>query len=81
MKFCNLKHYLISPPVLSYFSANLPLVLTCDASDKALGTCLAHVIDGIEKPIAHISRALTPTESRYSTTEKKGLACLRACER
>ena len=25
---CDLKHYLILPPVLSYFSANLPRVLT-----------------------------------------------------
>ena len=24
---------------------------------------------------------LTPTENRYSTTEKKGLACVWACER
>ena len=39
--------------MLSYFSFNLPFVLICDASDKALGTCLAHVIDGIEKPIVY----------------------------
>ena len=58
--------------MLSYFSANLPLVLTFDASDKALEACLAHVIDAIDKSIAYISCALTPTESRYSTTEKKG---------
>ena len=58
--------------MLSYFSTNLPLALTCDAFDKALGVCLAHVLDSIKKPIAYMSPALTPTESRYSITEKKG---------
>ena len=57
------------------------MVLICDASDKGLGACLALIYDGVEKPIAYISRALSPSEQRYSTTGKVSLSCVWACER
>ena len=37
--------------------------------------------DDVEKPIAFISRALSATEQRYSTTEKESLSCVWACKR
>ena len=65
LAFNDVKHYLISPPLLTYFSAKLPLVLTCGMSYKALGAYLAHMCDGVAR------NALSLTEQRYSSTEKE----------
>jgi hypothetical protein len=45
------------------------------------GACLLQKVDGVERPIAFASRVLSPAERKYSASERKGLACLRACER
>lgn len=37
--------------------------------------------DGVERPVAFASRALTPTEQRYSVGEREALACVWATER
>ena len=49
--------------------------LSCDASEKGLGTCLYHVMeDRRERPIAYASKCLTPAERHYSQSEREGLS-------
>ncbi|KAJ8347520.1 hypothetical protein SKAU_G00261090 [Synaphobranchus kaupii] len=55
--------------------------VTCDASARAIGTVLSQVQDGVERPVAFASRALTPTEQRYSVGEREALACVWASKR
>ena len=74
--FSTLKKQLTSPPVLAHFDIGSPTLLTCDASNAAVGAVLSQVQDGIERPIAFASRALSETEQRYSVGEREALACV-----
>ncbi len=76
-----LKAQLTSPPVLAHFSTSCDTLVTCDASATAIGAVLSQVQNGVEKPIAFASRALNPTEQRYTVGEREALACIWACER
>jgi hypothetical protein len=42
-----------------------------DASDYGIGGYLFQIIDGVEVPVAFMSKSLTEAESRWSVTEKE----------
>uniref|UniRef100_A0A674D150 ribonuclease H n=1 Tax=Salmo trutta TaxID=8032 RepID=A0A674D150_SALTR len=77
----SLKSQLSTAPVLAHFDPVCPTIVTCDASAGALGAVLSQLQNGIERPVAFASRALSPTEQRYSVGEREALACVWACER
>ncbi len=76
-----LKSQLTTPPILAHFDPDSPTIVTCDASTQALGVVLSQEQDGVERPVAFASRALTPMEQRYSVGEGKALTCVWATER
>ncbi len=76
-----LKSQFTTPPILAHFDLDIPTIVTCDASTQALGAVLSQEQDGVERPVAFASRALTPTEQRYSVGEREALACVWATER
>ncbi len=76
-----LTHLLTSPPTLAHFDLSSPTLVTCDASAVAVGAVLSQLHDGIERPIAFASRALSSAEQKYSVGEREALACIWACER
>ena len=70
-----IKKQLISDPVLSHYSPDQKLLLSCDASSYGVGAVLSHLMeDGSEKPIAFASRSLSSAEKKYSQLDKEGLA-------
>jgi RNase H-like domain found in reverse transcriptase/Reverse transcriptase (RNA-dependent DNA polymerase)/Integrase zinc binding domain/Integrase core domain len=79
--FDTIKQRIASPPILAHFDATADTVLTCDASATALGACLSQISNGVERPVGFASRLLTPTESKYSASEREALACLWASEK
>ncbi|KAJ8007735.1 hypothetical protein DPEC_G00097290 [Dallia pectoralis] len=79
--FDELKHLLTTSPILAHFQLDCPTFVTCDASAVALGAVLSQLHDGAERPVAFASRALSPTEQKYSVGEREALACIWACER
>ena len=80
--FEELKRALSNEPVLACFKLDCPTVLVTDASPVGLGgVLLQEQITGEKKPVAYISRSLTPTEKRYSQIEHEALACVWAVER
>ncbi len=76
-----IKAKIASPPKLAHFDPEAETIVACDASATALGAALSQRIDGQERPVAFISRLLTPTERNYSASEREALACLWGCER
>ena len=80
--FTRIKALLTNAPVLALFDLNRETVLSADASSFGLGAVLLQrQPSGEMKPIAFISRSMTPTEQRYAQIEKEALAFTWACER
>lgn len=77
-----IKKELMSKKVLSYYNPELPLILTCDASNVGIGAVLAHKFpDGSEKPIEFASRTLSSAEQKYAAVEKEALAIIFATKK
>ena len=79
--FRELKTKLTSSPCLRHFSASLPIVVSCDASNYGIGATLANVVNKKEQPIAYVSRALNKCEKNYTTMEKECLAAIFALKK
>jgi hypothetical protein len=72
--FGRVKQLVASDKVLVHYDPTLPIRLACDASPYGLGAVLSHITtDGIERPIAFVSRSLTATERNYAQIDKEAL--------
>jgi hypothetical protein len=60
-------------PPLYFVDYNAPVYLHTDASDFGIGAHLFQLKDGKELPIAFLSKALNPTEIKWSVPEKRML--------
>ena len=80
--FSQIKEALVASPVLSLFDPSLETIVSADASSFGLGAVLKQrQRTGELKPVAYVSRAMSPTERRYAQIEKEALAFTWACER
>ena len=80
--FDDVKKALVSAPTLALYDPAKETRVSSDASSFGLGAVLTQAQeDGGWKPVAYISRSLTPTEQRYVQVEKEALAVTWACER
>ncbi|KAJ8377185.1 hypothetical protein SKAU_G00077650 [Synaphobranchus kaupii] len=79
--FQDLKDALSSPPVLAMYDPNRESKVSADASSYGLGAVLLQEAEGGWRPVAYVSRSLTPTEQRYAHVEKEALGLTWACER
>ena len=72
--FNNIKHALANASLLVHPTADAPTSVMTDASDIAVGAVLQQHINGQWCPLAFLSRALKPAETRYSTYDRELLA-------
>lgn len=72
--FETLKKSLITAPVLSYPDFTKPFRVTVDASQFACGAVLSQDHDGVDKPIAYISRTFKKGELNKPIIEKELMA-------
>lgn len=69
--FEKIKEKINECPTLSFMDPQAPVYLHTDACDYGMGSYLFQLIDGIEIPIAFMSRAFNERETRWSTPEKE----------
>ena len=75
--FCKLKDALMKKPVVKVFDSNKEVVLTTDASGKAVSAILSQD----NHPFMYLSRKLTKAEMNYSNIEKEALAIVWSTQR
>ena len=69
--FQQVKDWLCTDAVLAHFDPSLDIGISCDASDCGIGAVLFHRFpDGSERPIANVSKTLSPAQRRYSQIHK-----------
>ncbi|KAK3105624.1 hypothetical protein FSP39_002098 [Pinctada imbricata] len=79
--FEKLKSALLSAPILSYPDPVRNFVLTCDASNLAIGFYLSQMsTSNQEHVIAYGGKALSKEERNYTTSEKELLAVVKGVE-
>ena len=77
--FLALKKKLTDVPVLTVFDPEKEAILETDASDYAIGACLAQLgSDGQRRVVAFYSRKITDPESNYDIHDKELLAVVEA---
>lgn len=72
--FCKLKLSLTNAPVLAYADPGKPYELHVDASREGLGGVLYQEHGGSLRPVAYVSRSLTPAEKNYPAHKLEFLA-------
>lgn len=78
--FLELKALLVQAPILACPSFDHPFEVHTDASNFGVGAMLSQTINGVEHPVAYMSKSLTGPERNYSVTERETLAVLTALE-
>ena len=74
--FEKIKLIIASEEVLTYFNPDLPIIVTCDASERGIAGVLSHKMpDNTERTVCCISRTYSKSEQNYSTVHKESLAC------
>ena len=68
-------------PTLYFVDPTAPIYLHTDASDYGIGAYLFQVIDGVDRPIALMSKSLSGAELRWSTIEKECYAIVYALKK
>jgi len=73
--YVDIKTCLAEAPIFALYDCNRETKISADASSYGIGGVVYQLQDDSNwKPIAYFSRALTPTETRYSQIEKECLA-------
>jgi hypothetical protein len=68
-------------PRLFFLNDYSPIHLYTDASDVGIGAYLTQIVEGVENPIAFISKAFDRRMSNWDTPQKEGFAIYYALDR
>lgn len=79
--FETLKDRFITAPVLAMWHEDRLTILEADCSGWAMGGCLSQYgLDGTLRPVAYLSKKLSPAECNYEIHDKELLAIIRCME-
>lgn len=70
------KKLLLNNNLLELYDQNKPIIVTTDASPYGVGAVLAHLVNGVEKPVLFASSTLSPSEKNYSQIHREALAVM-----
>jgi transposase InsO family protein len=77
--FVAVKGLIARCPLLHFVDDSSPITLMTDASDYGIGGYLFQRVDGIDQPIAFVSKSLTENQLRWSTIQKEAYAIFYCC--
>lgn len=79
--FLQLKRQFVEAPILQHFDPDLETWVETDASDYVIAAVLSQKdAEGILRPVAFLSRKMSPQECNYEIYDKELLAIVRAFE-
>lgn len=78
--FDSVKEALASIPGMTAPDPSKPFCLATDASETAIGACLSQRIGETERPVAFLSKKLSPSQQKWSTIEREAFAIVWALE-
>ncbi|XP_055924024.1 uncharacterized protein K02A2.6-like [Eupeodes corollae] len=81
LAFIKLKEEIMSNRVLTPYDPQLQTTLACDASPVGIAAVLSQIDEGVERPIAFISRSLPLSEQNYSQLDREALAIVFAIDK
>ena len=76
-RFNQIKSMMAVLPKLYFLNSTDPVIVYTDASDYGIGAYVCQVVEGHERPIAFMSRALSGQEKNWTTIEKRVLCYIR----
>ena len=79
--FEEIKFRLVTPPIIATPDWNKEFEIMCDANDYAMGAVLGQRTEKIFRAIYYTNKTYNEAQENYSTTEKKMLAMVFACEK
>lgn len=74
--FIRLKNEIASDRILVPYDPSIPVTVACDASPTGVAGVLSHIVNGIEKPVAFVSRSLSIAEQNYSQFDREAVAII-----
>ena len=74
-----LRELIANCPLLHFPNDTSPIILRTDASDYGIGGVLFQTIDGVQHPIAFVSKSLTEVQLRWSVIQKEAYAIFHCC--
>ena len=79
--FEEIKSRLVIAPIMATLDLNKEFEIMCDVSDYAMGAVLGQRTEKIFRVIYYASKTFNEAQKNYSTTKKKMLAMVFACEK
>jgi hypothetical protein len=79
--FEEIKRRILRNQKLAFLDYSLPIFVRTDASKLGCGAQLFQVVNGRERTVSYLSKAFTPTESRWSVLEQELFGCFYAVKR
>ena len=77
--FETLRELVSNCPLLHFPDDSAPIILRTDASDFGIGGVLFQTIEGVENPVAFVSKSLTEVQLRWSVIQKEAYAVFHCC--
>ena len=77
--FETLRELVSNCPLLHFPDDSSPIILRTDASDFGIGGVLFQTIEGVENPVAFVSKSLTEVQLRWSVIQKEAYAVFHCC--
>ena len=79
--FEDIRSRLVEAPIMAKPDWNKEYEIMCDANDYAMGAVLGQKIEKMFRAIYYANKTFNEAQETYSTTEKKMLAMVFACEK